>query len=171
MRALTEYKPSQFDLLLSKLQNQVFYDLGNHFEQLGGPMLMPIRYQVNFFKGCTLIWLIFLMYYFNNTSTGMYLYLFLHGTYGILWIIKDFWFPDERAQKPGSVGSHLVLFALLTAYWMIPVPLAMGYGVSSPSFLRIVALLVLYLSGIILMMGSDYQKYKTLQSKKGIKLS
>jgi hypothetical protein len=133
-------------------------------------MLMPIRYQVNFFKGFTLIWAIFLMYYFKNTSTGMHLYLFLHGTYGILWIIKDVWFPDGRAQKSASIGSHLVLFALLAAYWSIPVPLAMGYGISYPSFFRIAALLLLYLSGVILMMGSDYQKYKALQSKKGIKL-
>jgi hypothetical protein len=70
------------------------------------------------------------MSYFQNYSTGMYLYLFLHGTYGICWVIKDIWFPDERVLQKASIGSNLVLFVLLLSYWMIPVPLAAGYGLN-----------------------------------------
>lgn len=89
---------------------------------------MPMCYQVNFFKGFTFVWVICLMLYFKNTSPAMILYLILHGSYGICWVIKDFMFPDARAQKMGTVCSHALLFILLTFYWMIPLPLAMGLG-------------------------------------------
>lgn len=130
-------------------------------------MFIKLSYQVNMFKGLTFAWVAALMYFLENTSTGMWLYLFLHSTYGFLWLIKDFFFPDARLQLQGSFGSHLLLLAVLSAYWMIPVPLVLGYGIDNPSLARIVALLVLYLTGVTLMIGSDYQKNTTLLRKKG----
>lgn len=109
------------------------------------------------------------MNYFNNFSTGMYLYLFLHGSYGIFWVLKDIIFPDFKFNVSAKLGSCISGFLFLTLYWMIPVPLAVGYGISEPSTPRIVFLVVLYLSGVVLMMGSDYQKYYALKKKPGIK--
>jgi hypothetical protein len=98
------------------------------------------------------------MRYFQNYSSSMYLYLFLHGTYGLCWVIKDFWFPDARILQKASIGSQCVLFILLLSYWMIPLPLAAGFGITSPSPARTIFLVVLYVCGLILMMGADYQK-------------
>ena len=98
------------------------------------------------------------MYAYNNYSTGMYLYLVLHGSYGIFWVIKDIAFPDSRFDRMASVGSCLATFLFLTLYWFIPVPLAAGLGISNPSTARIVFLLGLYVSGLVLMLGSDYPK-------------
>lgn len=128
---------------------------------------MPICYQVNFFKGLTFVWVISLMLFFNNKSTAMILYLVLHGSYGICWVIKDFVFPDLRAQKMGTVCSHALLFTLLIFYWMIPVPLAAGLGDQDPSIVKIGIYSTIYLAGLTLMMGSDYQKYHTLKVRKG----
>ena len=97
----------------------------------------------------------------------MWVYLLLHGSYGICWIVKDIWFPDARLMIKGSIGSQIVLFVLLGFYWMIPVPLAAGYGISHPSTGRIAFLICLYLTGIILMMGADHQKTTTLRKRKG----
>lgn len=97
----------------------------------------------------------------------MWVYLLLHGSYGLCWVTKDIWFPDARFMRKGSMGSHVLLFILLTLYWMIPVPLAAGYGISNPSTTRITFLICLYLIGMILMMGSDYQKTTTLHKRKG----
>ena len=97
----------------------------------------------------------------------MYLYLFLHGTYGICWVIKNFLFPDAKILQSGSIGSQCVLFVLLSSYWMIPLPLAAGYGITKPSLGRAIFLVILYVTGVILMMGSDYQKASTLRVKKG----
>lgn len=133
--------------------------------------MLVFRYQLDLFKGATFLWVLLLMHLFQNYSSAMYLYLFLHGSYGICWVIKDFWFPDTRVLQKGSLGSNAVLFLLLTSYWIIPVPLAAGYGVNSPSTARMIFLVVMYLVGVFLMMGADYQKTITLRRRKGTILS
>jgi hypothetical protein len=61
---------------------------------------------------------------FNNYCEGMYLYLFLHGTYGIAWLIKDIIFPDATFKQMTSVGSLMVIASLLFIYWLMPVTIA-----------------------------------------------
>ena len=63
----------------------------------------------------------------------MWWYLFMHGSYGLCWLIKDCFFPDGRGKNRAAVGSHLVLIVVLMAYWCIPVPLVMRYGMVNPS--------------------------------------
>lgn len=63
--------------------------------------------------------------------------------------------------------SHMILLIVLISYWMIPLPLAAGYGITNPSRTRVVFLVILYATGIILMMGADYQKNTTLKKQKG----
>ena len=129
---------------------------------------MPMRYTVNFFKGFTFLWVFFLMWAFHNRSMVMWLYLCLHGSYGICWVVKDLVFPDGRGKIMGSLGSHLVLVVLLMGYWCIPVPLAMRYGLVNPSRGRMVSIVCMYLVGLLLMMGSDYQKYRILRVGRGM---
>ena len=133
-----------------------------------GPKLIPMRYIINVFKGLTLFWVLALMWYFNNYSTGMWLYLFLHGTYGIFWLIKDLFFPDASFKQVASLGSLAVLTGVLLLYWIIPITIASGHGIQEPSFRRTAFCVGLYLSGVILMMGADIQKTTTLGKKKGI---
>ena len=109
------YQPSKTTLYLNDLQTTLFFELGTDEDTVGGPMLMPMCYTVNFFKGFTFVWVVALMLYFQNYSKAMILYLCLHGTYGFCWVIKDFVFPDARAQKMGTVCSHVLLFTLLVA--------------------------------------------------------
>ena len=85
----------------------------------------------------------------------------------MFWIIKDITFPDPRFMAKGSVGSLILTFSFLTLYWLIPLPLAAGLGVTSPSLPRIIFLISLYFSGLILMLGSDYQKFYALKKKPG----
>ena len=108
------------------------------------------------------------MFYFRSFTTGMWVYLFLHGTYGMAWVYKDIKFPDSTFLKKASIGSNILLFIFLSLYWMIPVPLASGYGVHNPPISRIILVITMYLSGLYLMMGSDHQKTTTLAKRKGI---
>lgn len=61
---------------------------------LGGPKILKMRDIVNLFKGATPLFVIYLMYVYQNFSLGSYLYLALHGSYGILWVLKDYTFGD-----------------------------------------------------------------------------
>lgn len=132
------------------------------FIKIGGPKIIPLRYIINAFKGLTFLWVIFLMLYFQNFSKGMYVYLFMHGTYGFLWIYKDLNFPDASMKPKSTLVSNILLTTLLFIYWMIPVPLAAGFGVSDPPLIRIALEMILYFGGLYLMLRSDYQKAKTL---------
>lgn len=69
------------------MQQTIFYGLG-------GEPKISFHYIVNTFKTFSFLWVIFLMVYFDNYKPSMYLYLFLHGTYGIFWVTKDIFFPD-----------------------------------------------------------------------------
>ena len=126
-----------------------------------------MRTVINAFKGATMFWIMFLMYKYGNYCTGMYLYLFLHGSYGIFWILKDIIFPDGRFNKVVSLGSLTTATLFLWLYWLIPVPLAAGLGISEPSKPRIIFLVSLYVIGLVLMLGSDYQKYVAIKKKPG----
>ena len=128
---------------------------------------MPLRYVINFFKGMTIFWVLFLMFYFRSFSVGIWVYLFLHGTYGMAWVLKDIYFPDATFLQKGTAGSLILLFVFLSLYWFIPIPLAAGYGVHNPPLIRIILVITMYLFGLFLMMGSDYQKTTTLAKKKG----
>lgn len=160
-------KLTAFDNILTRLQTLLFLDLGICLYYLAGPRVLPFRYVINIFKGSTFLWVLFLMYSFQNYSTGMWLYFFLHGSYGLAWLAKDLWFPDGRFMEKSSLGSNLVCFVFLCGYWLIPLPLAAGYGISEPSKQRIAALVIMYILGLVLMMGADYQKTTTLKKRPG----
>jgi hypothetical protein len=49
----------------------------------GGPNFFPIRHIINLQKGGSFLFMLSLMIYFNNFSIGAWVYLALHGSYGI----------------------------------------------------------------------------------------
>ena len=126
-----------------------------------------MRYCINTFKATTFLWVLFLMWIYETNSRGIWLYLFLHGSYGIAWLIKDLTFPDVRFMQKASIGSNVLAFLFLCAYWLVPLPLAAGYGVSTPSIPRMIAIILLYISGLALMLISDYQKTTKLRIRPG----
>ena len=97
----------------------------------------------------------------------MWLYLFIHGTYGIAWITKDIFFPDSTLKTKAAFGSHLLVLIVLCVYWCIPLIIASGYGIQEISETRKWVVICMYLCGLFLMMCSDYQKTSTLAKRKG----
>ncbi|MEI7488327.1 MAG: hypothetical protein WCJ72_13140, partial [Chryseobacterium sp.] len=62
-----------------------------------------------------------LMWTYNNWSAPAFLYLGLHGTYTILWLIKQKLFPDKRfEQKIPIVIGMLTPFLPLAGYYIAP---------------------------------------------------
>ena len=51
--------------------------------------VIKINYIINFQKAGTLFAMFFLMWYFNNYSLGAWVYLALHGSYGIKLLNKE----------------------------------------------------------------------------------
>jgi protein-S-isoprenylcysteine O-methyltransferase Ste14 len=109
-----------------------------------------------------------MMYWFHNWSTEAFVYLGLHGTYAVLWVIKSAVYPDKSFHQrclPLWLGTPYV-FGLLGTYYMIPylllsrhislAPWVFGFAVSC------------YSAGIFLHFVSDAQKYYTLQLRSGL---
>ena len=134
----------------------------------GGP-IMPFHMLVNFNKGTMGIYLFILMCYFDNFSTGAWVYLALHGNYGICWWLKDRVFPDLGFGQPATLMSCLLPFPVaLIPYYMIGYWMMSGTHNRDPSPERIFCAIQLYALGVVFMMLTDAQKYLVLRERKGL---
>jgi steroid 5-alpha reductase family enzyme len=127
---------------------------------------MQLRHVINLHKGSTALVIGALMLAYANGSLGAWVYLALHGTYGMLWLLKERIFPDRQWQQPigwvGAVGGFLVL----ALYWLAPF-LLISSGAVPP--MPLVALAIaLNLLGVFLHFGSDAQKHFVLKLQPGL---
>jgi protein-S-isoprenylcysteine O-methyltransferase Ste14 len=127
---------------------------------------MKQKHFIDSHKGVTFIAILALMAYFNqwNNPTA-WVYLALHGTYGILWVLKSQVFPDINWEKKTSPWYGLVIWASLTLYW-IPPFLLLSRSVQAPAWLLGLAVSVNVL-GVFLHYTSDMQKYTALKLNPG----
>jgi protein-S-isoprenylcysteine O-methyltransferase Ste14 len=133
---------------------------------LGGPRI-KFAWAINLQKGGTLFFVLGLMFAFNDFSATAWTYAALHGSYGLMWLLKEAVFPDPSWQRrvtlPGALNAWLLV---LGPYWIAPVLLVLNRHEAPPSTLA--GATVLYVAGVVLMMGSDAQKYFTLRVRKGL---
>ena len=60
---------------------------------------MKLNQIINLHKGLTAFVVIGLMIFFDNFTIASYVYLALHGTYGLLWLLKEKIFPDPYFKE------------------------------------------------------------------------
>ena len=133
-----------------------------------GPKLIKFNWIINAQKTGTIFLMFLLMIYYNNFSTGAWLYLSLHGTYGLLWFLKDMVFPDKSFQVKLTVVPALLVSLFLLSYWLMGFEVMCGLGDQNPSGKKIFGCFFLFSFGNILMMCADLQKYIVLKYKKGL---
>lgn len=127
---------------------------------------MKLKYAVNLHKGLTAPVVLGLMFYFDQFGIGAWLYLALHGTYGILWLLKDRIYPDRQWEKQVSVGFGIFAWCALLLYWVAPwILLSSGLQPSGPVIAGSVFLVVF---GTMIHYASDAQKYFTLKYQPGL---
>lgn len=139
---------------------------------LGGPRIFQFSTVINFQKGATLFWVLGLMFYFQNFSTQAWVYLGLHGSYGLCWLLKDKVFPDPSWEARVTLaGSLMAVLAVLGPYWVIPFVLispVLGELHTGANWLWMTVAIFSHTLGIALMMTADAQKFFTLKYKKGL---
>jgi protein-S-isoprenylcysteine O-methyltransferase Ste14 len=95
-----------------------------------------------------------------------WIYLALHGTYGLLWVLKSQLFPDRQWQQSTGLGYGLVIWASLTLYWIAPWLLT-SRGIQAPAwYLGLCA--SLYAFGVFFHFASDMQKHSALKRQPGL---
>ena len=138
----------------------------------GGPRPWKLAWVINFQKAGTFALLGGLMWHYQNTSPAAWVYLAMHGSYGLVWILKDVAFPDPAWQQKVTIGGGINAFLFVLGwYWMFGWLLISG--VSAPVYpLPDAAWFCLCISlcivGCAIMIAADAQKYFTLRAKPGL---
>jgi protein-S-isoprenylcysteine O-methyltransferase Ste14 len=147
--------------------NSIFNYLSTDF--LGGPRVLKFSWVINFQKAGTYVFIALLMIYFKNYSTAAWIYLGLHGSYGLCWLIKHFAFPDKAWNKKITFGGALLSFLfVLGPYWLFPYLLIsdiLGPDHPNPSNVMLMLCVSLHTLGVVIMIASDSQKYFLLQNR------
>lgn len=127
---------------------------------------MKIKHAINLHKGLTFIVVLSLMAAYNNFTLAAFIYLALHGGYGILWLLKDRYYPDKQWEQEVPLATGIFTFFVIGLYWIAPFILVSSNLQPSPIVIASAALINLL--GIFLHYGSDAQKYYTLKYKTGL---
>ena len=112
------------------------------------------------------------MYYFNSWDNLIaWIYLALHGTYGILWILKSRIFPDKQWESKISIWYGIIIWFGLSLYWISPYIIITGkhfIPFNIPLYpIYIFFCITIYVFGIFLHFTSDMQKYINLKLNPG----
>jgi steroid 5-alpha reductase family enzyme len=127
---------------------------------------MKIKHVINLHKALTFLVIFALMVAYQNFTIGPWVYLALHGTYGLMWLLKDRIYPDKQWEQEIPVGMGIFTFGMLLLYWVAPFIL-IGSG-SEPPLPLVAAAISINLMGVFLHYASDAQKYYTLKYHPGL---
>jgi protein-S-isoprenylcysteine O-methyltransferase Ste14 len=144
---------------------------------LGGPRPWKFSWVINFQKVGTFIFLGLLMWYYADrtpaaTAPAAWIYLAMHGSYGLVWLLKDMSFPDPNWQKKITIAGGINAFlAVLGPYWVFGWLLISGVSQPDyplPDYAWYCLCISLCMLGSVIMVTADAQKYFTLRVKRGL---
>jgi protein-S-isoprenylcysteine O-methyltransferase Ste14 len=138
---------------------------------LGGPRPLALSTVINFQKGGTVVFVAGLMWWFGNWRVPAFVYLALHGTYGLCWLLKHAAFRDPRWDVRVTIGGAAMAFAaVLGPYWVAPVLLISPIlgDRPDPGAAVLAASVAMHTFGLALMMSADAQKHFTRRYHPGL---
>ena len=127
---------------------------------------MKAKHVINLHKGLTFLVVLGLMFAYQNFTLGPWVYLSVHGTYGLLWLLKDRLYPDKQWEQEIPLSLGIFAFMLANLYWVAPFILISSRTV--PSLPLVSAAISLNILGVFLHYVSDAQKYYTLKYRPGL---
>jgi len=129
-------------------------------------LVLRERHVIDAFKLCTGPFVVACMAFFHAWDrTGAWLYLGLHGTYGVLWVLKSRIFPDRQWERPLGLRRAAMLVTGLASYWIAPVLLLRRPLEPPPPLAG--ACVALFGFGVFLHFASDLQKTVSLALRPG----
>jgi protein-S-isoprenylcysteine O-methyltransferase Ste14 len=169
-RAATPAHAPAWALTLRRFNNWWLNDLG------GGPRPLKFAWVINMQKAGTFLFLGFLMWFYADktpaaTAPAAWIYLAMHGSYGLVWLLKDMTFPDPGWQVRVTIGSALAGMFGLGMYWSFGWLLISGASAPHyplPDFAWFCLCISLCVLGSVIMIAADAQKYFTLRVQRGL---
>jgi protein-S-isoprenylcysteine O-methyltransferase Ste14 len=145
-----------------------FFRVRDHLTDdfLGGPRI-KFAWAINLQKGGTLPFVLALMWFHDCWTPTAWVYLGLHGSYGLVWLLKDAVFPDPGWEKKITLAGALNAWLfVLGPYWIAPWLIVSQRIEQPPAVLG--GAVLLYALGLVLMVGADAQKYFVLRTRAGL---
>jgi protein-S-isoprenylcysteine O-methyltransferase Ste14 len=127
---------------------------------------LPHKFFIDSHKGSNAVAIVALMAWFDawHNETA-WVYLALHGTYGLLWLLKSNVFPDKQWEQPVPWSMGLATWAFLTLYWVGPYVITSRDLHAAPWLLGLCV--AMWGLGVCLHFASDMQKHMHLQLRPG----
>jgi hypothetical protein len=127
-----------------------------------GRRVVLAAWAVNVQKAATVFVIGALMLAYGNTTTGAWVFLALHGSYGWCWLIKDAAFRDHGLEyRISLLGTVNIYLGLLALYWVLPwLFIARFVEPSGPALAFAIGLHTL---GVVTMIASDAQRHWALR--------
>jgi steroid 5-alpha reductase family enzyme len=123
---------------------------------------MKQKYFIDSHKGATAFFVLFLMMIYNQwENPTAWLYLALHGTYGLLWVLKSRIFPDQAWEQKTGWGYGLVIWGGLSLYWIAPWMLT-ALNIQAPGWYMALCTAI-YACGVFFHFASDMQKFTAIK--------
>jgi hypothetical protein len=95
---------------------------GRHERGTGKPNdTMKVITYINTHKALVIPVVFGLMWFYDNWSTEAFIYLSIHGTYSLLWLVKEATYPDRRfdERQPLWIETFFI-FVPLAGYYLAP---------------------------------------------------
>ena len=133
-------------------------------------MRLKEKHFIDIHKGITGIFMLLLMYIYGTwDSVTSWVYLAIHGTYGILWIAKSILFPDATWERETPIWYGLYIWFALTLYWASGWIINSGYfndGIPQNAPMWIIGLSIsMFGIGVFLHFSSDMYKHTMLSQR------
>ncbi|KAI9142071.1 hypothetical protein BKA69DRAFT_1037936 [Paraphysoderma sedebokerense] len=147
-------------------QNQRLFDIWMYLHSPPPPKSggVYLNHMIDTFKGITLP--VILMMIIRNgqwSNKTAWLYLAIHGTYGMLWVSKSFLIPDKRFIVKTPLWHAVPVCFFLSMYWA-PAYFITSRSVDLPAPI-LGFIMIMYTLGIFIHFCSDYQKHIALECK------
>ncbi len=125
---------------------------------------MRLKTYINSNKGIIFLVYLGMIAYFKQWDNATALvYLALHGTYGLLWVMKSHLFPDKQWENKVPFWFGLVAWLALCLYWL-PGWLIISRSILAPAWLMGLCV-SLFVFGVFFHFVSDMQKHTSLALK------
>jgi len=126
-----------------------------------------VRHFINAHKILTPFVVIGLMAFYNYWGVLAWVYLALHGTYCLLWMIKEYTFRDRRfEERIHPIAGTIFVFGMLGGYWIAPY-IIISNKMTAPPWLVALSIFVTTF-GVFFHYVSDAQKHVALSFRKAL---
>lgn len=133
--------------------------------------MLPHKYYIDSHKGLTGPFVLALIAYYHAWDNVLaWIYLALHGTYGVLWILKSRYFGDKNWERPTPFHMGVVTWVVLSLYWIAPWLIVTHRNHPIAPWM-VGACIAMFSFGVFLHFTSDMQKHMSMAYRKGTLLT